>query len=41
MSPFDALAARLIARAATLVERHREQNWWRKARLLWPDFTKD
>ena len=44
MSPFDALAARLTARAAALAqaraERLREPNWWRSARLLWPLFTK-
>lgn len=39
-SPFDSLAARLIARAAALIERRREENWWRKPRLLWPGFTK-
>lgn len=44
MSPFDALAPRLIARAARLAEararRRREPDWWRQARLLWPLFTK-
>jgi hypothetical protein len=44
MSPFDALAARLTARAAVLAEaraeRRRQPDWWRSARLLWPLFTK-
>lgn len=44
MSPFDALAARLTARAAAIAEaqvlRRRQPNWWRQARLLWPLFTK-
>jgi hypothetical protein len=41
MSAFDALAARLVARAAALIERRRQEHWWRQPRLLWPDFTKD
>lgn len=44
MSPFDALAARLTARAAALAEaqvsRRSQPGWWRNARLLWPLFTK-
>ncbi len=44
MSPFDALAARLAERAAALAEaraeRRRRTDWWRRARLLWPLFTK-
>ena len=44
MSPFDALAARLAARAAALAEaraaRARAADWWRRPRLLWPLFTK-
>ncbi|MFT4027418.1 MAG: hypothetical protein QM676_11545 [Novosphingobium sp.] len=44
MSPFDMLAARLAARAAALAEaraqRRRGGDWWRRARLLWPLFTK-
>lgn len=45
MSPFDTLAARLIAarlstQAAALIERRRQEDWWRKPRLLWPGFTK-
>ena len=44
MSPFDALASKLTARAAALaeaeVERRRQPAWWRSARLLWPMFTK-
>lgn len=41
MSPFDTLAARLLARAAALIERRKRADWWRQPRLLWPDFTKD
>jgi hypothetical protein len=44
MSPFDALAARLAARAAAIAEaqvaRRHQAGWWRQARLLWPSFTK-
>lgn len=41
MSLFDALAARLMARAAALIERRKQADWWRRPRLLWPSFTKD
>lgn len=41
MNPFDAVAAKLLARAAALIERRRQGHWWRRPRLLWPDFTKD
>lgn len=44
MSPFEGLVARLTARAAVLAEaeaeRRRDGRWWRKARLVWPLFTK-
>lgn len=41
MSPFDTLAARLLATAAALIERRRRAHWWRNPRLLWPGFSKD
>ena len=46
---FDALAARLASRAAvlaqasaetTLLARRQDETRWRRARLLWPLFTK-
>lgn len=46
---FDALAARLMARAAVLARasaetrllaRRHDETRWRRARLLWPLFTK-
>jgi hypothetical protein len=40
MSAFDAVAAKLTAIAAAQVERRRQPEWWRHARLLWPLFTK-
>lgn len=43
MIDFAQLAARLTARAAAIAEaqaRRRQSGWWRKARLLWPMFTK-
>lgn len=45
MSAFDAVAARLLARAtslaAALIERRKREHWWRQPHLLWPDLTKD
>lgn len=44
MTGFDTLVTRLTARAAAIAnaqaERHRQPDWWRQARLLWPLFTK-